>query len=108
MRRCVVLLLLGAAPAAFAQEDEGGFTPLFNGRDHSGWEFFTCSEKNWPIRDGALATNGGTLNGGGWLVSRRQYEDFELRLEFLVQGNRTASAVMPNDAPPGSPMSRSW
>jgi WD40 repeat protein len=57
------------------------FQPLFNGKDLSDWKFHRCTSDAWKIQDGVLRTEG--TNGGqsGWLVTEREYADFELRLE---------------------------
>lgn len=61
---------------------ELGHQSLFNGRDLTGWEgagrpASTC----WDVRDGAIVC---TSRGGPWLRSKRQFDDFNLRFEYLV------------------------
>lgn len=62
-------------PRAFGEE-EAGFTPLFNGKDLSGW--MVMGHEDWHVAGGVLWTEG----QGGWLRSDRQYADFVLRLEY--------------------------
>jgi hypothetical protein len=88
MRRCVFLFVLAAAcaalPAALAA-DEGppeGFEALFNGKDLTGWQVNQGGKMElWGAEDGILFTKGG---GGGWLMTEKEYADFDLRLEFKL------------------------
>ncbi|MBK1658470.1 3-keto-disaccharide hydrolase [Paracraurococcus ruber] len=81
-RRTLALALplaaFGLARPGPALAQAGGFTPLFNGRDFEGWE--RIGEANWRVEDGALVAD----RGNGFLVSVRDYADFELRAEFWV------------------------
>lgn len=66
---------VGLAPwrAGFAQ---GGWKPLFNGKDLEGWT--KVGDANWRVEDGAIVADRGT----GFLVSADSYGNFELRAEF--------------------------
>lgn len=57
----------------------GGQTPLFNGRDLSGWR--TVGEAEWRVEDGVLISDAG-VNGVLW--SERRYSDFELSFRFRL------------------------
>lgn len=78
----VVVLVLGLT-VGLAQDGKApeGFTALFNGKDTSGWKVHRGKEKSWAAEKGLLFVNGG---GGGWLMTEKQYGDFELRMEFKV------------------------
>lgn len=65
--------------ATFADPPEG-FTALFNGTDLAGWKA-TGKADVWGVDDGLLFVKGG---GGGWLMTEKEYADFELRLEFRM------------------------
>lgn len=86
MRACALfapLLLVVPAPAqppAGADKD-AGFTPLFNGRDLTGWKQYDSKNKVWAVEDGMIVCQG---RGGGWLGTERDYADFELRLEYRL------------------------
>jgi hypothetical protein len=75
--------LLALAPAAFPRDKEipEGFAPLFNGKDLTGWRVYGGNMDLWGAADGVLFTRSG---GGGWLMTEKEYGDFELRLEFKV------------------------
>jgi hypothetical protein len=57
-----------------------GFEPLFNGKDLTGWKA-TGKMEVWGAENGILFVQGG---GGGWLMTEKEYSDFELRLEFKM------------------------
>jgi len=90
----VTLLALGAASvAAFvpAQGTEDGFTPLFNGRDLTGWTYgrrangtINKTGQGYQIENGILFS---TKEDGGNLFTEKQYSDFSLRFEFRLTPN---------------------
>jgi hypothetical protein len=92
MRRRAILLTLAVAltPLAAARSDDPkppeGFVALFNGKDLKGWKVLDGKMEVWKAEDGLLVVDG---KGGGWLMTEREYADFELRLEFKMpkQGN---------------------
>jgi len=60
---------------------EDGWTDLFNGASLVGWQQVGGEQETWGVDDGRLYTDG---EGGGWLSTTRQFNDFELELEFNV------------------------
>ena len=59
-----------------------GFTALFNGKDLTGWKVNEGGKMDkWGAEKGLLFVQGG---GGGWLMTEKEYGDFELRLEFKM------------------------
>lgn len=60
---------------------EEGWAELFNGKDLTGWSQVGGENLTWGVENGILFTDGG---GGGWLGTTREYENFELELEFNV------------------------
>ena len=65
-------------PAAIPGEAEDGFTPLFNGRDLTGW---AGDKTGYTVEDGAIVA---APAGGGNLYTENEYEDFTLRFEFKL------------------------
>ena len=57
-----------------------GFTALFNGKDLTGWKP-TGKAEVWKVEDGAIVVEQG---GGGYLLTEKEYGDFELRLEYKL------------------------
>ena len=86
MRRWLLIplaALLGGTPAARPGDDDKappGFTALFNGKDLSGWKA-TGKKEVWGAEKGVIYVQGG---GGGWLMTEKEYGDFELRLEYKM------------------------
>lgn len=55
-----------------------GFTALLDGKDLNQWK--TVGNANWRLQDGVLQAE----LGGGFLVTRQSYKDFQLKAEFWV------------------------
>src|SRR5437868_5404178 len=55
-----------------------GFTDLFNGKSLEGWKP-TGKAEVWAAEDGLIVCKGG---GGGWLLTEKEYGDFEFRCEY--------------------------
>ena len=83
-----IILFMGATtPRA---QDEG-FTPLFNGKDLSGWVYGRRGDgtenrtgKGYQVENGVLFT---TKEDGGNLFTEKQYADFVLRFDFKLTEN---------------------
>ena len=72
-------------------DDEDKFTSLFNGEDLTGWVGATDS---YEVVDGAIQCK---LDHGGNLLTKDQYEDFVVRLQFKTPpgGNNGLAIRMP-------------
>ena len=82
-----LILLLTTVPAIAAEE---GFVSLFNGQDLSGWSGDTTL---WSVEDGAITgkTNGPDhLEYNKFLICDGTAGDFELRLEFRLEGDNNS------------------
>jgi hypothetical protein len=84
------ITMLSAAPA-LAQQADQGFTPLFNGKDLTGWVYGRRASgaenktgKGYQVENGVLFT---TKEDGGNLFTEKQYADFVLRFEFKLTEN---------------------
>ncbi len=77
-------LLLACCLSAAAQVPTG-FTPIFNGKDLSGWHVSEVNHhgntKAWTIRDGVLSVTQDPPGNGGILLTDKKYRDFEISLE---------------------------
>lgn len=91
--RYVPILVAGlglAGLAAAPQAQEQGFTPLFNGKDLTGWVYGTRngapnkSGKGYQVENGVLFT---TKEDGGNLFTEKEYADFVLRFEVKLTEN---------------------
>jgi Domain of Unknown Function (DUF1080) len=83
----VVLVLLCAALPARAQlrddkEKADGFVALFDGKSLDGWKVYDGKPEVWTAEDGLVVCKG---DGGGWLGTTRDYDNFVLRLEYRLK-----------------------
>ncbi len=85
-------LALTAAGEEAERKDEAGFRPLFDGKTLEGWE---GSLKTFRVEDGAII--GGSLYekipNNEFLCTKREFGDFELRLEARLRGDGTNAGV---------------
>jgi hypothetical protein len=64
---------------------EGGFQPLFNGKDLTGWKLRkTDGTPSWSVKDGILVNDAGPGKHGTDLVSESKFKDFVLRYEYKI------------------------
>jgi hypothetical protein len=72
----------GAINALTPQEQASGRTLLFNGKNLEGWRAFKSETPpaGWKVVDGLLARD----STSGDLMTKNQYGDFELRLEWKI------------------------
>jgi hypothetical protein len=93
MRRYLFLLPLAAAvwavPAVRCADPEApaGFESVlrWTGKDLTGWRVNEGGKMDdWGAEDGILFTKG---SGGGWLMTEKEYANFEIRLEYKVPEN---------------------
>ena len=88
MVRLVALLLACFCFVAESQAQENQWTPLFNGKDLSGWHV-ACKPQDaekafWKVEDGAIVCDsiGRKDHDYVWLMTDKEFQDFELRLKF--------------------------
>jgi hypothetical protein len=67
------------------KEKKAGWELLFNGEDLDGWKIFQGGEvKNWKVIDGELENSGVGSDYVGDIITKEQFEDFELYLEWKI------------------------
>jgi hypothetical protein len=82
-----LLFLLGAGMPActsitLGDDPEPEWTSLFDGTTLEAWDpLSTSAPEEWEVKDGILSTR---PSGNGWLKSRQEFADFEVRLEFRM------------------------
>ncbi len=79
IRRARLEVQEATGQAASTNPPEEGFTPLFNGKDLSGWVNVNCAPETWQVKDGMLHCDGIPT---GALRTERQYENFILEMEW--------------------------
>lgn len=84
------LLLVLAAAGTLAAADPG-FVSLFNGKDLTGWSLFAKKGSGYVVENGVLVC---PHDGGGNLLTDKEYSDFVLKLEFkLTPGGNNGVAI---------------
>ena len=76
---------LALLPAALCADIEDGFVSLFDGRSLAGWTVREGPASAFYVKDGAIVVHEGS-NFPTWLRSEKQYENFDFRCEFFIQG----------------------
>jgi len=82
-RAAIASLVLGFAALAYAPpaSSEGGWVSLFDGKSLDG--FSKVGDANWRIEDGMIVAD----KGNGFLVTKTDYKDYEIRAEFWVDAD---------------------
>src|SRR5262249_58991005 len=80
---CTALLALAAPPDSAS---EAGFIPLFDGKDLTQWTIPEGDNKHWKILDGVIDYDARSeAPGNKNLVSKREFGDFVLKLEWRLK-----------------------
>jgi len=69
------------------KEIKQGWKLLFNGKNLEGWTSVgktTSPETGWDVENGVLTVNKGGAKRGGDIITKEQFADFELSLEFRI------------------------
>ncbi len=91
--RCITCLLTAAAVAlglaALAPADDKvpeGFTPLFNGKDLTGWKVPEGDNGHWKVKDGVIDYDAKSeAKGEKSLWTEKSYGDFVLRIDWRLK-----------------------
>ena len=86
----IAVAVASVAWTAHGQQAERGFTPLFNGKDLTGWVYGRRGEKENKTGKGYQIENGvllSTEEDGGNLYTEKEYADFVLRFDFRLTEN---------------------
>lgn len=82
MKKIIIVgLLLIMAQTSFAQKGK----KLFNGKNLKGWVIY--GTEKWYVQDGLLVSESGPDKGYGYLGTKKDFEDFEIDLEFKQEAN---------------------
>jgi hypothetical protein len=80
----MIKFTLAALLLLAGQEDEKDFTPLFNGKDFTGWKFFFSKKdydpmQTFSVKDGTIHNMG---KPNGYMYTEKKYQDFILRFDW--------------------------
>jgi sugar phosphate isomerase/epimerase/tRNA A-37 threonylcarbamoyl transferase component Bud32 len=89
-----------AEPAVVVSQKLTEWEDVFNGRDLSGWT--PVGTGVWSVKDGVLIADAA---GEGWLMSDREYADFEVEIEYRLPAEGNSGVLLrawPEGPPDGS------
>ncbi len=99
------LFLVGLMAACLAfpltkEEKKEGFKPIFNGKNLNGWD---GDPRLWKVEKGILvgSTDGNKIAGNTFLISEKEYGDFELRLQIKLRNHNTGVQFRSEKIMPG-------
>jgi len=89
----LVGLAAAAAGPGRADGPTPGFTPLFNGKDFTGWTFFLQGgadpAKTFSIKDGVIQCTGRPL---GYMLTEKEYGDYVLRVQWRFSPDKPGNS----------------
>lgn len=97
--------LFVASTLAFsvAAAERDGFTPLFNGKDLSGWVIPQGDNGHWKVVDGVIDYDAESeAQGEKGLTSAKSYKDYVLRLDWRIKETPYINPNVPYILPDGS------
>lgn len=77
----VIFCLTLNANSLSAEQPQAGYTPLFNGRDLTGWTLKRANRKGYHVTEGKLVC---PADGGGFLFTEQEFGDFSLQFDFKL------------------------
>ena len=89
-RAAIASLVLGFVALAYAPQasSEAGWVSLFDGKSLDG--FNKIGDANWRIEDGMIVAD----RGNGFLVTKTDYKDYEIRAEFWVEADSNSGIFL--------------
>jgi len=99
----ITTILMLCTSAVLAQDSSAPapkWKSLFNGRDLSGWK--KVGKEKWVVEDGAIYGEGITEEYG-YLATDREYQDFELKLQFKCEASGNSGVYIHTSFEPGTP-----
>src|SRR6185436_9054994 len=84
MNRWTICLVVSLFATSIHADEK--FTPLFNGKDTTGWRMFldpnakgADAAKVWSVKEGVLICQG---KPNGYIITEKEYENYVLRLQW--------------------------
>ncbi len=79
-RTAVALLVVGLTVFGCATMSGGDWVTLFDGKNLNNWNMI--GDANWRLEGGSVVADKKTGKNNGFLVSKTNYSNFQLRVEF--------------------------
>jgi hypothetical protein len=106
MSRTLLVLLLSLATvgeSASPRGEEPGFQSLFNGVDLTGWKIPEGDNGHWKVIDGVIDYDARSeAKGAKDLVSKEEYGDFVLKLDWRITATPWINEQIPYILPDGT------
>jgi hypothetical protein len=90
----MALALIGVIHTASAQTPDG-FSPLFNGRDFTGWKVPAGDNGHWRIVDGVIDYDAESEAKEKDLWTERTYRDFTMRVDWRIKSTPYVNPNVP-------------
>ncbi len=87
---CFLFALSAVSATGLLLADDQDFQPLFNGKDLAGWD---GDLELWKVADGMIVGDSPGIKHNQFLKTKRDFQDFELRLEFRLKDGVGNSGV---------------
>jgi hypothetical protein len=89
-RSAIALLALGVAALSYSPQasSQTGWVSLFDGKSMD--KFSPIGDANWRVEDGMIVAD----KGNGFLVSKTDYKDYEIRAEFWVDADSNSGVFI--------------
>jgi hypothetical protein len=89
-RSAIALFALGFAALSYSPQasSETGWVTLFDGKSID--NFNKIGDANWRIEDGMIVAD----KGNGFLVTKTDYKDYEIRAEFWVEADSNSGVFI--------------
>ncbi|MCF6332881.1 MAG: DUF1080 domain-containing protein [Draconibacterium sp.] len=84
MKKITFFVLIGVFSLATIRCSDGGKS-IFNGKNLDGWVIH--GTEKWYVEDGLLICESGPDKEYGYLSTEKNYDNFEITLEFLQEAN---------------------
>ncbi len=102
----LLLALALTTTATLRSQDEAGFTPMFNGKDLTGWRPVNVAANTFRWENGMVITTGVPT---GFMATEKMYENFivELDWQHMKEGGNSGAFIWGEGLPaPGVPYAR--
>ena len=95
-KHTALVVLACATVLATGVETQDGFTPLFNGKDFTGWKVPEGDNGHWKVVDGVIDYDAESeAKGEKSLFSEKSFGDFVLRLEWRIKSTPYVNPNVP-------------
>jgi hypothetical protein len=97
---CAVMAIPAEMPNTLTGKEKAeGWKLLFDGKSLDQWDLSSSPKAAWKVVDGAIATDAAQ---GGTLLSKEDFANFELKVEFRTTDNVNSGVMLRNPRPDAS------